>query len=95
MQQRGSRLESDSFTATEGESFHSELSEAGSPLLDSVARGKDAISAVTAEAMNSVGSDLTALRADLNGLKDGVPKFYITGEQRSCKVGARGHVQRG
>ena len=70
MQHRGSRLESDSFAATEDESFHSELSEAGSPLLDSVARGKDAISAITAEAMNSAGSDLTALRADLNGLKD-------------------------
>ena len=70
MQHRGS--ESKSFTAIEDESFRSELSEAGSPLLDSVARGKDAISAVTAEAMNSAGSDLTALRADLNGLKDTV-----------------------
>ena len=69
MQHRGSRLESESFTATEGESFHSELSEAGSPLLDSVARGKDAISAITAEAMNSA-EDLTALQVDLNGLKD-------------------------
>ena len=70
MQHRGS--ESKSFTAIEDESVRSELSEAGSPLLDSVARGKDAISAVTAEAMNSAGSDLTALRADLNGLKDTV-----------------------
>src|SRR3984893_14166455 len=73
MQHRGS--ESKSFTAIEDESVRSELSEAGSPLLDSVARGKDAISAVTAEAVNSAGSDLTALRADLNGLKDTVTKF--------------------
>ena len=85
MQHRGSRLESDSFTATEDESFHSELSEAGSPLLDSVARGKDAISAVTAEAMNSAGSDLTALRADLNGLKDTVTKFISQVSSEAAK----------
>jgi hypothetical protein len=42
MQHRGS--ESKSFTATEDESFRSEFSEAGSPLLDSVAKGKDAVS---------------------------------------------------
>ena len=85
MQQRGSRLESDSFTATEGESFHSELSEAGSPLLDSVARGKDAISAVTTEAMNSARSDLTALRADLNGLKDTITKFISQVSSEAAK----------
>ena len=85
MQQRGSRSESDSFTATEGESFRSELSEAGSPLLDSVARGKDAISAVTAEAMNSARSDLTALRADLNGLKDTVTKFISQVSSEAAK----------
>jgi hypothetical protein len=38
MQHRGS--ESKSFTAIEDESFRSELSEAGSPLLDSIARGE-------------------------------------------------------
>ncbi len=85
MQQRGSRLETDSFTATESESFHSELSEADSPLLDSVARGKDAISAATAEAMNSAGSDLTALRADLNGLKDTVTKFISQVSSEAAK----------
>jgi len=85
MQQRGSRLETDSFTATESENFHSELSEAGSPLLDSVARGKDAISAATAEAMNSAGSDLTALRADLNGLKDTVAKFISQVSSEAAK----------
>ncbi len=85
MQHRGSRLESDSFTATEGESFHSELSEAGSPLLDSVARGKDAISEVTAEAMNSARSDLTALRADLNGLKDTITKFISQVSSEAAK----------
>ena len=83
MQHRGS--ESKSFTAIEDESFRSELSEAGSPLLDSVARGKDAISAVTAEAMNSAGSDLTALRADLNGLKDTVTKFISQVSSEAAK----------
>jgi hypothetical protein len=82
MQHRGS--ESKSFTAKD-ESFRSELSEAGSPLLDSVARGKDAISAVTAEAMNSAGSDLTALRADLNGLKDTVTKFISQVSSEAAK----------
>ena len=85
MQQRGSRLETDSFTATESESFHSELSEADSPLLNSVTRGKDAISAATAEAMNSAGSDLTALRADLNGLKDTVTKFISQVSSEAAK----------
>jgi hypothetical protein len=80
---RGS--ESKSFTAIEDESYHSELSEASSPLLDSVARGKDAISAVTAEAMNSAGSDLTALRADLNGLKDTVTKFISQVSSEAAK----------
>ena len=83
MQHRGS--ESKSFTAIEDESVRSELSEAGSPLLDSVARGKDAISAVTAEAMNSAGSDLTALRADLNGLKDTVTKFISQVSSEAAK----------
>ena len=83
MQHRGS--ESKSFTAIEDESVRSELSEAGSPLLDTVARGKDAISAVTAEAMNSAGSDLTALRADLNGLKDTVTKFISQVSSEAAK----------
>jgi ElaB/YqjD/DUF883 family membrane-anchored ribosome-binding protein len=83
MQHRGS--ESKSFTATEDESFRSELSEAGPPLLDSVARGKDAIAAVTAEAMNSAGADLTALRADLNGLKDTVTKFISQVSSEAAK----------
>ena len=83
MHHRGS--ESKSFTAIEDESYRSELSEAGSPLVDSVARGKDAISAVTAEAMNSAGSDLTALRADLNGLKDTVTKFISQVSSEAAK----------
>jgi predicted phage tail protein len=47
--------------------------------------GGDAISAVTAEAMNSAGSDLTALRADLNGLKDTVTKFISQVRSEAAK----------
>ena len=75
MQHPGSMPESERFAPAKDENFRSELSDAGSPILDSVTRGKDAISTVTAEAMNSAGSDITALRADLNGLKDTVTKF--------------------
>jgi ElaB/YqjD/DUF883 family membrane-anchored ribosome-binding protein len=50
-----------------------------------VARGKDANSAVTEEAMNSAKSDLTALRADLNGLKDTVTKFISQVSSEAAK----------
>jgi ElaB/YqjD/DUF883 family membrane-anchored ribosome-binding protein len=85
MQHRGSRSESESFAPTEDENFRSGLGEADSPILDSVARGKDAISAVTAEAVHSAGSDLTALRADLNGLKDTVAKFISQVSSEAAK----------
>ena len=85
MQRRGSRPEPEPFAPTEDENFRSELSEAGSPILDSVARGKDAISAVTAEAVNSAQSDLTALPADLNGLKDTVTKFISQVSSEAAK----------
>jgi hypothetical protein len=49
MQHRGSKPESEPFGATGDENFRGGLSEADSPVLDSVARGKDAISAVTEE----------------------------------------------
>jgi ElaB/YqjD/DUF883 family membrane-anchored ribosome-binding protein len=85
MQRRGSTPEPEPFAPTEDENFRSELSEAGLPILDSVARGKDAISAVTAEAVNSAQSDLTALRADLNGLKDTVTKFISQVSSEAAK----------
>ena len=85
MQHRASRREPEPFAPTEDENFRSELSEASSPLVESVTKGKDAISAVTAEAMNSAGSDLTALRADLNGLKDTVTKFISQVSSEAAK----------
>ena len=49
MQHRGSKPESEPFGATGEENFRGGLSEADLPLLDSVARGKGANSAVTEE----------------------------------------------
>ncbi len=85
MQHRRSKLESEPFGATGDKNFRGGLTEADSPVLDSVARGKDAISAVTEEAMNSAKSDLTALRADLNGLKDTVTKFISQVSNKAAK----------
>ena len=78
MQHRGSKPESEPFGATGEENFRGGLSEADSPVLDSVARGKGANSAVSEE-------DLTALRADLNGLKDTVTKFISQVSSKAAK----------
>src|ERR1700730_4074091 len=43
-----------------------------------------------AEAMNSAGSDLTALRADLNGLKDTVTKFISQVSSEAAKSAREG-----
>ena len=72
MQHRGSKPESKPFGATGDENFRGGLSEADSPVLDS-------------EAMNSAKSDLTALRADLNGLKDTVTKFISQVSSKAAK----------
>jgi len=47
----------------------------GNSVADSVSRGKEGISSAASEAMNSAGSDLQALRDDLNSLKDTMAKF--------------------
>ena len=47
----------------------------GSTVSESVARGKEAIGTAATDAMNSAGSDLQSLRADLNSLKDTVANF--------------------
>jgi ElaB/YqjD/DUF883 family membrane-anchored ribosome-binding protein len=85
MQKRESKSESESFAAAGDENFRRGLNETDSPVLDSVAKGKDAISAVTEEAMNSAKSDLTALRADFNGLKDTVTKFISQVSSEAAK----------
>lgn len=47
----------------------------GNSVADSVSRGKEGISSAASEAMNSAGTDLQALRDDLNSLKDTMAKF--------------------
>jgi hypothetical protein len=84
MQHRGSTPESEPFTPTEDENYRSELSEAGSPILARWPEGRRHFCRC-AEAMNSAGSDITALRADLNGLKDTVTKFILQLSNEAAK----------
>jgi ElaB/YqjD/DUF883 family membrane-anchored ribosome-binding protein len=58
---------------------------AGSPVSDSLARGRDAVAGAADEAMNSAGSDLQSLRTDLNGLKDTVTKFMSQAAGEAAK----------
>jgi ElaB/YqjD/DUF883 family membrane-anchored ribosome-binding protein len=50
-----------------------------------VARGKEAIGAAATDAMNSAGSDVQSLRADLNSLKDTVAKFVSQAGSEAAK----------
>jgi ElaB/YqjD/DUF883 family membrane-anchored ribosome-binding protein len=52
---------------------------------DSIARGKDAVGAAAKDAMNSAGSDLQSLQADLNGLKETVTKFMSEAADQAAK----------
>jgi ElaB/YqjD/DUF883 family membrane-anchored ribosome-binding protein len=69
--------ESQSFAANGGieDSLRRAGGALGSSISDSLALGKDAVSTVASEAMNSAGSELESLRRDLNSLKDTVAKF--------------------
>jgi ElaB/YqjD/DUF883 family membrane-anchored ribosome-binding protein len=62
-----------SLSAAEGTSKHNVRGANG--VLDSVARGRDAIGTAANDAMTAAGPDLQALRNDLNSLKDTVTKF--------------------
>jgi ElaB/YqjD/DUF883 family membrane-anchored ribosome-binding protein len=50
-------------------------SNANGSIVESMSRGRDAIGTAANEAMNSAGSDLQALREDLNGLRETLTKF--------------------
>ena len=52
---------------------------------DAFARGKDAVGAAAKNAMNSAGSDLQSLQADLNGLKETVTKFMSEAADQAAK----------
>jgi ElaB/YqjD/DUF883 family membrane-anchored ribosome-binding protein len=60
-------------------------SASGSPISDSLARGKDAVGSAANEAINSAGSDLQSLQADLNGLKDTLTKFMSQAAGEAAK----------
>jgi ElaB/YqjD/DUF883 family membrane-anchored ribosome-binding protein len=57
----------------------------GTAISDSIARGKDAVGAAAKDAMNSAGSDLQSLQADLNGLKETVTKFMSEAAGQAAK----------
>jgi ElaB/YqjD/DUF883 family membrane-anchored ribosome-binding protein len=57
----------------------------GPSISESVARGREAIGSAANEAVNAAGSDLQALRADLNSLKDPVAKFISQAGSEAAK----------
>jgi len=80
--------ESQSFTATGGpfnDTPRSGTAGSGSSISESVARGKESIGNAATEAMNSAGSDLLSLRADLNSLKDTVARFVSQAGSEAAK----------
>jgi hypothetical protein len=88
----GVRLEPQSFAASDGQfedGPRGESSRSGSSISDSVARGKEAIGGAATEAMNSAGSDLQSLRADLNGLKDTLATFVLVRAARRRRKSRR------
>jgi len=59
---------------------------ASAAISDSIARGKDAVGSAAKDAMNSAGSDLRSLQADLNGLKETVTKFMSEAADQAAKT---------
>src|SRR3984893_1041040 len=57
----------------------------GGSVTSSLNRGKDAVGAAAADAMDSAGSDLKALRNDLNNLKDTVTKLVSQAGNEAAK----------
>ena len=57
----------------------------GGSVVSSLNRGKDAVGAAASDAMDSAGSDLKALRNDLNNLKDTVTKFVSQAGNEAAK----------
>ena len=53
---------------------------------DSISRGKDVVGSAARDAMNSAGSDLQSLQADLNGLKETVTKFMSDAADQAAKT---------
>jgi ElaB/YqjD/DUF883 family membrane-anchored ribosome-binding protein len=62
-------------TAQLKENVRSSAASAGASVSESVARGRDAVSAAANDAINAAGGDLQTLRTDLNRLKETVSAF--------------------
>jgi hypothetical protein len=67
------------------ESPRSISSASGSPISESLARGKDAVGSAANEAIDSAGTDLQSLQTDLNGLKDTLTKFMSQAAGEAAK----------
>jgi ElaB/YqjD/DUF883 family membrane-anchored ribosome-binding protein len=57
----------------------------GAAISDSIARGKDAVGAASKDAKESAGSDLQAIRNDLNHLKDTLARFMSQASSEAVK----------
>jgi len=88
MEHSGARSESQPFAATRGQFKDGPRGGAAgscSSISETVGRGKEAIGIAANEAMNSAGSDLQALRADLNSLKETVTRFVSQAGSEAAK----------
>jgi ElaB/YqjD/DUF883 family membrane-anchored ribosome-binding protein len=88
MEHSSVRSESQSFAASGGQfkdASRGGAAGSGPSISESVARGREAIGTAANEAMNSAGSDLQSLRADLNSLKDTVAKFVSQAGSEAAK----------
>jgi ElaB/YqjD/DUF883 family membrane-anchored ribosome-binding protein len=82
MDQRSSRPEGQSYpNAGAGQFKEPKANSVG----DSINRGKDAIASAANDATNSAGSDLQAIRNDLNNLKDTLSRFMSQASDEALK----------
>jgi ElaB/YqjD/DUF883 family membrane-anchored ribosome-binding protein len=82
MDQKSSRPEAQSYPIAGAGQFKDQKSNSVS---DSINRGKDAIGDAANDAANSAGSDLQAIRNDLNNLKDTLSRFMSQTSSEAVK----------
>jgi ElaB/YqjD/DUF883 family membrane-anchored ribosome-binding protein len=83
MDQKGYRPEGQSHPSAGTGQFKDPKSNSVS---DSLNRGKDAIGGAATDAVNSGGSDLQAIRNDLNNLKDTLSRFMSQASNEAVKT---------
>jgi hypothetical protein len=82
MDQKSSRPEAQSYPIAGASQFKDQKTNSVS---DSINRGMDAIGSAANEAANSAGSDLQAIRNDLNNLKDTLSRFMSQTSSEAVK----------